>query len=298
MKFEFRGVISAMITPLKNSGREIDEKALRTYCDFLISKGVKGLFICGTTGEGPLMSVEERKRISEIIVDQVKNRAKVIINSGYITTDDTIALIKHSQKIGADAAAVVLPYYYSLDDRSLIDHFIKIARTVPELPFFIYNIPENTINNFVPHILEEIFEKVDNFAGIKTSNADLLQLQEYIDLLHGEIPIYYGNDKLNVPALAMGAAGIISGNASVFPEPFIKLYKNFKEGELEKARQQQAFNYKMATILKDGKYPAVYKKSLELLGINVGNVRPPHRELLPDEVEHLTRSLKELELVN
>ncbi len=292
-----KGVVSAAITPLKNGGNEVDYDALKNYCDFLIEKGIQGLFICGTTGEGPLLSIQEKESIIKVVVKHVNGRVKVVAHSGEITTENSMKLSKIAQKHGADAVAVVLPYFYSLDEEALLEHFVKVANSVPDFPVYIYNIPQNTINNFSPILLEKLLNKVKNIAGIKTSNADLAQLQAYLEKFNGKHTTFVGSDRYAMAGLGAGAQGIVSGNASTFPELFINLYQSIEKGDIKTARKHQLIINKLATILKDGRYPGYYKKALELRGIKVGKVRAPHRELFPDEVEELKRSLEVMTLI-
>jgi len=294
MAFDFKGVVSATITPLTQGGTDVDFDALRRYCDFLVSTGVQGIFICGTTGEGPMLSVEERKAIAKTVVQQVGKRIQVIVHTGDITTRRTVDLSRHAQETGADAVGVVLPYFHPLDEEALVEHFTRVAAAVPGFPVFIYNIPQYTVNNFTPSILAKILERVDNFAGMKTSNPDLFQLQEYVSLLGPGKSLFYGCDRLDLPALAIGASGIISGNASAFPEPFVKLFHAFERGDLKAAREQYAFNCQLAITLKDGRYPAIHKKALEFRGVRGGQVRPPQRELFPEETEELRGALQKM----
>ncbi len=105
----WNGVVSAMVTPLKDGGRSIDTDALKKYCDFLAKREVHGVFCGGTTGEGPLLSLDERKRVVEVTVSQLRGRVKVIIQTGCITTDETVELTNHARDTGADAAGIVLP---------------------------------------------------------------------------------------------------------------------------------------------------------------------------------------------
>lgn len=295
--FSLKGVVPAMITPLKNGGKEVDFDALRKYCEFLVSKGVQGLFVCGTTGEGPLLSIQERKSIAEVAVEQIKHRVKVIIQTGYITTEETILLTKHAQHIGADAAGIVLPYFYYLDEKALLEHFVKVAHAVPEFPLFIYNIPQCAGNDLIPEIVRELLARIDNLAGIKNSNPDLFQLQDYVRLMGKKGSVFVGCDGLDLAGLAIGAQGIVSGNASAFPEPFVSLYRAFEKGDIKMARKQQVLINRLRLILKDGRYPAFYKRSLKLRGIEAGSVRAPQRELSSDEVTELKKSLKELALI-
>lgn len=295
--FFLKGIIVAMITPLNDGGKEVDFGALRKYCEFLIAKGVQGLFVCGTTGEGPLLSIHERQSIAEVVVDQIKGRVKVIVQTGAITTEDTLQLTKHAQQIGADAAGIVLPYFYYFDENALLEHFISISQAVPNYPLFIYNIPQCAGNNLTPRLLTKLLERVDNIAGLKTSNPDLFQLQDFLQLLGEKYSIFVGCDRLGLAGLTMGAQGIVSGNASTFPEPFINLYRAFEKGDINTAREHQVFIDKLARVLKDGRYPAFFKSALELRAIKAGGVRAPHRELLPEEESQLKKFMEDESLI-
>jgi len=293
----WEGVIAAIVTSLKDEGGKIDTEAMRSYCDFIVQKGVQGLFVGGTTGEGPLLSLQERKSIAETVVDQVKGKTRLIIQTGCITTDETIELTRYSRSVGADAAGIVLPYFYHLDDDALFKHFFKIANAVPGFPLFIYNIPQCTCNNLSPRLFEKLLEKIESLVGIKTSNPDIFQIQEYVRVAEDRCSVFVGCDGLILAGLSAGVRGIVSGNASAFPEPFIRIYQAFERGELEKAREYQLFIDKLRNVLGDGRYIASFKKSLGFRGIKVGSVREPNREFSAEETAKLRESLRELGLV-
>ena len=295
---EWKGVVPAVVTPLKDKGGEIDIEAMRSYCDFLVERGIQGLFVVGTTGEGPLLSSDERKLIAETVVDQVKGKVRVIIQSGCITTEETIKLTQHTRDIGADAAGIVLPYYYGLDEEALFRHFARVAEAVPEFPFFIYNIPQCTGNNLSPGLFQKLIKNIDSLVGIKTSNPDIFQLQEYVRLAKDKCSIFVGCDGLILLGLTVGAKGIVSGNASAFPEPFVEIYQAFAKGDLPKARQCQALIDKLRAVAGAGCYIDAFKKALEFRGVRAGCVRAPHRELSAEEVAKLRESLKELKLIS
>ena len=293
----WEGVISAIITPMKDGGEKVDAEAMRSYLDFIVEKGVDGVFVGGTTGEGPLLSLEERKQIAEVAVEKLKGKVKVIVHTGGITTEESIRLTKHSCEIGADAAGIVLPYFYGLDDEAILNHFVRIADAVPEFPLFIYNIPQCTCNNLSPELFERLLERVQTIVGVKTSNPDIFQIQEYVRVAKDRCSVFVGCDGLIFMGLCAGAKGIVSGNASCFPEPFVKIYRAFKGKDLEKARECQLVIDKVRETLGDGRYISSFKKALQLRGVKVGSVRAPHRELSQEEVVRLKESLKALELI-
>ena len=134
MKFRVKGIVPAMATPLKDEGQRVNFQLLDLLCDFLIDKGVTGLFVLGSTGEGVLFSMEERKQIAERVLKHVHGRVPVIVNCGHITTQGAIELAQHAASVGADAASVVFPYYYPLSAEDAMVHFIAVVRSVPEFP--------------------------------------------------------------------------------------------------------------------------------------------------------------------
>lgn len=292
----WKGVISAIVTPLKHGGDNIDPEAIREYCDFIIDKGVHGIFALGTTGEGPLLSVAERKSIAEALVAHVNKRVRVIIQTGSMRAEQTIELTKHSRDIGADAGGIVLPYYFELDDEAIFRHFMRIADAVPDFPLFIYNIPECTGNDLAPNLFKRITDSIETIVGVKTSNPDIFQVQDYIRIAEDRCSIFIGYDGLILAGLSAGVAGVVSGNASAFPEPFVEIYQAFERGEVQKAREYQVFIDKLRNVLGDGGI-ASFKTALGFRGIKVGRVREPNRDLSAEETAKLRESLREMELV-
>jgi len=293
----WEGVFVAMVTPMKKGGKELDLEAMRSYCDFILDKGVQGIFVGGTTGEGPLLSMDERKKLAEVVVDQVKGKTLIIIQTGCITTLETIELTLHAKKIGADAAGVLLPYFYNLDEEAIFEHFVRIADAVPELPLFLYNIPQCTCNNLSCGLFERLLNKIETIVGVKTSNPDIFQIQEFVHISQERCSVFLGHDGLLLAGLSAGAKGIVSGNASCFPEPFVEIYQAFKRGDLEKTRKSQLFIDKLRNALGNGSQIASFKRALDFRGVKVGSVRSPNRELSQEEVLKLRDSLSKLGLV-
>ena len=293
----WEGVITAMVTPLKNNGEEVDIDALKVYCDFLVEKNIDGVFVCGTTGEGPKLKLDERMKISETVVERLKGKIKTIIHTGTIITSDTIKLSKHAWKIGADAVVVVLPYYYHYNDDLLYRYFMEIANVIPEMPLFIYNIPQCAINNLTPDLFKRLIENIPSIVGIKNSNSDIHQDIEFIQIANGKCSLFIGDDGLIVSGLSMGANGLVSGNASVFPEYFVDLYKTFKSGNLIAAREKQHFINKLRNVLAREHDIASFKKALSFRGVNVGNVRKPDQDLSENEANKLKQALIKLGVI-
>lgn len=290
------GVIPAVLTPFTVSG-DVNEKALRNYVDFLIEKGVHGLFPLGTNGSGPLMSVEDRKKVISIVVEQSNKRVPVVVHTGAISTEETIEVTAYAAEVGADAAAVVTPWYFPHDDISLELHFTAVADAVPNLPIYLYNIPGNAKNDLKPKLVRKLAQKHENIKGIKDSSKDLARLQDYIAALGEGYDVVVGTDALVYPALSMGATGVVSAVGNCFPEVMVELYEAYAAGDLEKAKQLQYRANQVRDVLKLGSYITPYYEALKLRGVDVGEVKLPLRPLNETEKEQLKLGLTDLNLL-
>ncbi len=292
-----KGVVVPTITPLKKGSQDrIDQIAVGKLCDFLISKNVHGLFPCGTTGEGFLLSKEARKDLASMVVEKVEGRAAVVIQTGCIDTKSTIELTRHARDIGADGAAVVTPYYYGHKFGELKEHFVSVARSVPELPIYLYAIPDCANNDITARLLAEVIDETDNIAGIKYTHFDLTRVFEYCKYLGENRAFLIGNDRLIYPSLALGASGCVSSTANYFPEPFVRLYNAFLNGDHLAAKKQQDLIAKTISALENVAGIACCKTALQFRGINVGDVIPPLNSLDKEEKLALCRQLKDLGL--
>jgi 4-hydroxy-tetrahydrodipicolinate synthase len=290
---KFQGIFTALVTPFNSEG-EVNRKSLREVTRFQIEKGVNGLFVCGTAGEGPLMSVKQRKIVAETVVGEVSNRVTVIIHVGTTNTNEAVELAKHAEDIVADAVGAVSPYYYKPDLDSLFNHYRIISESV-EIPVFIYNIPQMTGFNLTPRIVAKICE-LPNVIGIKDSSNNLIQIREIIETAPKKIVVINGSDNLTFAAFIVGADGLISGTANVDPELFVELYKAYKSGDYSRALKIQEGINKLVRVLENFPFIASYKSALELRGIRAGLPKSPLRPLRPDEVEELKKNLKALNL--
>ncbi len=296
MALDIRGVICPIVTPFDDQGR-IDLASVRRLVDFLLSHRIAGLMVGGTTGEGMLLSLEERKALCEAVVEHVAGRVPVIAHTGCISTAETIELTRHAQSVGATAASMIVPYFFSLDDDALFHHFTAVASAVPDYPLFLYTFPGNAKNDISAPLFTRLLQAAPNIVGIKSSNPSLIRLQEYIEAGGDRVAVLCGVDGLMLPALTLGAKGQVSGNANVFPEVFCDLYEAFNAGDLAKARSLQRLINQIRAVFRDGITPAYFKAGLELRGISVGHVRPPMPELKPEERQAVEEHLRTLGLI-
>jgi dihydrodipicolinate synthase/N-acetylneuraminate lyase len=204
--------LAAALTPLRDDGAAVDAAAVEPYVDFLRSHGVDGILALGTTGEGILLTVGERRTMVEAYVG---GALPVIVHCGAQTTADTVELARHAAKAGAAGVAVIGPPYFTFDEESLLAHFAAAARACAPVPFYVYEL-ERASGYAVPvSVVERLRELVPNVAGMKVSDAPFAKVAPY--LLEG-LEVYIGAEALIGEGLAAGAAGTVSGLASAFPE--------------------------------------------------------------------------------
>ena len=204
--------IAAALTPFTNGGGELDEAAFEPYLDYLQRGGVDGVLALGTTGEGILLSLAERKSaISRFAAGPLA----VLAHCGAQSTADTVALAEHSAGAGVAGVAVIAPPYFQLDDEALLAHFAAAARACAPLPFYVYELEKASGYAIPVHVVERLRETVDNVAGMKVSDAPFAKVQPY--MLDG-LEVFIGAEALIGQGLDAGAAGAVSGLASAFPE--------------------------------------------------------------------------------
>ena len=209
-----KGALAAALTPLKEDGASLDEDAFVPYLDFLAEGGLDGILALGTTGEGILLSVEERKRATELFVGAAAGRLQVAAHCGAQSTADTIALVEHAAAAGVEAVAVIGPPYFRLDDEALYEHFRLAATACAPTPFYLYEF-EATSGYPIPlGVVERLRVAAPNLAGLKVSDSPFEKVRPY--LIEG-LDVFVGAEALLAAGLEAGAAGAVSGLAAAFP---------------------------------------------------------------------------------
>jgi len=284
--FSLQGVIVPLVTPFDDQN-QIDFPAFRQVVDFVVGKGVHAVMIGGTTGEGMLLSLDERKVLVEAAVQQVNSRIPVIAHTGCIDTRSTVELSRHAGQAGANIVSVIVPYFFTLSDEQLYTHFLTVAEAIPTTPLLLYVFPGNTKNDISPALLDRLLRAAPNIVGIKSSNDDLVKFQDYIHTGGEGFTACLGVDELMLGGLAFGSHAQISGNANSFPEPFIQLFEAFRAGDIHRAQQLQQVVNSIVRIHRAGRTTAFFKATLQLRGVPGGRVRPPMCELSPVELEEV-----------
>jgi dihydrodipicolinate synthase/N-acetylneuraminate lyase len=210
-----KGALAAALTPLRDAGEALDEAGVGPYVDFLAAGGVDGLLALGTTGEGFLLPVEQRRRAAQLFVEAAAGRLQVAVHCGAQSTWDTVELAAHAADIGADAVAVMAPPYFPLDDDELLAHLAAAARAAAPTPFYVYEFAARSGYAVPIAVLEQLRESAPNFRGLKVSDTPWERFAPY--LLEG-LDVFVGPEALIPQGLAAGAAGAVSALASAFPE--------------------------------------------------------------------------------
>lgn len=287
-----KGVIPAILTPF-DEDYEIDEKAFEELCDYLIDKKVGGLFVAGTTGEGPLLSLEERDRLFKIAVRVSKSRVPIIAHVGSISFRETVTLIKSAVEAKVDAVAIVSPYYYRLDEKAIEEYYLRLLDKTDGLPVFLYNIPGLTNNSITPDLVQKLFNQ-GKINGVKDSSGNITVIKSFIDI-SPEFQVVSGTDELFLLALTLGAVGAVSSTSNVFPEIFNNIYNAFINKNLDLAVENQRKLNELCKVFQYGRFISSYKYALSLRGVNISSrVRSPQRELTKEEKDIIEESIKNL----
>ncbi len=291
-----RGVIVPLITPYDKHDR-LDRAGIVALVDFLVERGVHGLFPGGTTGEGPLLNLDERRALAEAVVEAAAERVPVVVHTGAITTADSIALTRHAQAIGAQAAALIPPFYYRYSDQALLDHVCRVAQAVPEFPIYLYNNPGVTGYRLSRAWVEQVLACCPNVVGIKDSSGDLELLGPGLAWRDGHFNTAGGSDALFLAVLALGVDACVSGNANVVPELTVALYRAMEAGDLATARTLQQRLDRVRLLLGDGRDLSLFKGILARRGIPVSpRVRPPLSTVSAEVIDRCWQALQTLDL--
>jgi 4-hydroxy-tetrahydrodipicolinate synthase len=267
-----RGCYVAIVTPFNENGT-VNEKALRSHIDFLISKGVAGIVPCGTTGESATLSWEEHNRVVDVALEQAKGRIQVISGAGSNNTAESLAAARHALEKGSDAILCITPYYNRPTQEGLYQHFKTIASQV-NIPIVVYNVPSRTGVNLLPETLERLCE-FKNIIAVKEASGNILQISEIHRRCGDRLAILSGDDALTLPILACGGKGVISVVANIAPEKLIAMVNAFFEHDMQTALSFHETLMPLSQAMFIETNPIPVKTAMNLLGMNAGPLRLP-----------------------
>lgn len=243
-----KGALAAAVTPLRDEGDALDEAAFGPYVAYLAAGGLDGILALGTTGEGILLTADERRRAAALFIEAAGDGFDVAVHCGAQTTAETVALAAHAAEIGADAVAVIGPPYYALDEEALVRHFAAAAESCAPLPFYLYEFRARAGYSIPPEAIDRLRELAPNLAGLKVSNQPFEQVEPY--LVEG-LDVFVGAESLVLQGLERGAAGAVSGLAAAFPELVARLVheRSGDVGEVRAALERFPFQAALKIVL-------------------------------------------------
>lgn len=286
------GLIAACFTPFFEDG-SINYDMIPELVDKLYNDGVTGLFVCGSNGEGPNMTTEERMRVSEAFVKASAKKLLIVVHVGHSSIADAKILAAHAAEIGADAVSSVAAFYFKpINVQNLADCMAEIASAAPDLPFYYYHIPHLTgVGMDMIEFLKIAESKIPNLAGIKYTASTIHEFQACLNYENGRFEILFGLDELLLPALAVGAKAAI-GSTYTFAAPiYLKTIELFNSGKIAEARANHAWIVEVIRILV--KYPPIpgQKAIMKMLGWDLGPARLPLTTLSRQAYEQFQKEL-------
>lgn len=267
----FEGSYAALVTPFDGQGH-INADALGRLIERNLERGIRGFYVSGSTGESFLLSMEERKYLTEAVTEAVDGRGDVIVNVGMFATEHGITLAEHAQSCGVDAISSVPPFYFPFQIGEYMQYYYDLADAV-DVPVIVYNIPALSGVKFSTEELSGLlsYEKI---AGIKHTSFDLFQLEQLVSS-HPDKTVFIGYDEIYLSALSAGARAGIGSTYNIMPEKFVRMNELFSEGRMEEALQVQSeVNNVVAALGRVGIFKGI-KEILRMQGIDCGVCRRP-----------------------
>lgn len=284
-----KGVIPALITPF-DEHEEFDENRMRKLVNHLIERGMDGLYLTGSTGEGFLMTPEERKKVVEVVIDEVHGRIPVIVHVGAISTKISIDLAKHAYVTGADAISSVPPFYWKFKEENIYKYYEAVSMSTP-LPMIVYNVPLAGLLGF-DFICR--LAKIPNVKGVKYTACTHQDIYKCKDKISQDFMVYSGADEMAVSGIINEADGIIGSFYSMMPDVFKDIYHKVKSGDIAGAQKKQKIAVDIIEASLKYDYYAVIKESLRWMGVDAGYVRAPFMNLSEEEIKKVKQSFKEI----
>ncbi len=286
---EIKGIIAAMQTAMHEDG-SINEKELRRQIDRQIEAGVDAVFCLGTNGEFYIMSMEEKIRVMEIFVDQVKGRVPVYAGTGCISTEETVSLSKKAEEIGVDVISIITPYFAAISQEELYQHYA--AAKAVSLPVVMYNIPARTGAALAPSTVGRLAKDFPNIAGVKDSSGNFNNILQYIQATEGmDFAVLSGNDALILWTLLAGGKGGITAIANILPTIMVSIYQYYLKGDLDNAKKAQNSISKIRDCFKYGNPNSIVKCATNLIGQPVGPCRKPFGLLSEEAVKGIQETI-------
>jgi 4-hydroxy-tetrahydrodipicolinate synthase len=295
MRTPWTGVGTALVTPFTLSG-ELDDAAVRRLGRRQIDAGIHFLVPCGTTGENPTLTLDERVRIVEILVDEARGQVPILAGAGGNHTKEVIELAREMKKAGAGGLLSVTPYYNKPTPDGLYEHFRAIAGSTP-LPIIVYNVPGRTgVNIDVPTLAR--LAAIPNIVGVKEASGNMTQMCEVCRAVPSDFIVLSGDDALTLPLMAVGGRGIISVASNQIPAEMVQMVEAAERGDFAEARDVHARSLPLMQINFVEASPGPVKAAMAAMGLLEEVYRLPMVPPRPESRDRILHVLKDLKLVS
>jgi 4-hydroxy-tetrahydrodipicolinate synthase len=289
----FEGIFTAIVTPFKNG--VIDQKAYERLVEEQIKAGVHGIVPCGTTGESPTLSKDEKKTLISLTVKIVKGRVQVIAGTGSNCTRTSVEMTSWAKKAGADGALAVVPYYNKPTQKGLYLHYKEVASV--GIPIVVYNVPSRTITSITPETLGRLSSELRDIVAIKEATGDMELDKKFLELTKGKVDLLSGDDGTFFDFMKIGGKGCISVVSNVVPKEMIEIYNLCMKKDVDKAG---ALNKKLEPLIKAlfiESNPIPVKHALHLMGKIGAELRLPLSSMEENNLAKLKTVLKDMGLI-
>jgi 4-hydroxy-tetrahydrodipicolinate synthase len=294
MRANWTGVGTALVTPF-TAGGELDEHAVRRLGRRQIDAGIHFLVPCGTTGENPTLTLAERVRMVEILVDEAHGRTPILAGAGGYNTSEVVHLAEAMSRAGASGLLSVTPYYNKPTQEGLYQHFKAIAEST-SLPIFIYNVPGRTSVNVEPSTVARLAD-IPNIVGIKEASGNVGQVCDLLQIVPSDFIVLSGDDALTLPMMAVGARGVISVASNEIPSEMVRMVEAAERGDFQAARAVHARIMPLMQVNFVEANPVPVKAAMAAMGLLEEVYRLPMCGPKPESRARILKVLKSLELL-
>lgn len=297
MKPVFTGSGVALVTPFSEDNK-IDYDVFEKLIEFQIANNTDAIIVCGTTGEGSTLTVDERLSLFRFAAEKIRGRVPLICGTGSNSTSFSLEVAKEAEKCGADAHLMVTPYYNKTSQNGIIKHYFYLADRL-EKPVIVYNVPSRTGMNITPETYKELSYH-ENISAVKEADTNIVKLEKSIFLCDGKLDFYVGNDDMIASSCAVGCKGVISVLANILPSFTHKMAYEGVFGDFKLALRMQNSVMELAQKLFCDVNPIPVKEAMHQLGICSNKLRLPlcetsfsNKEIISDIIEKHYELIKE-----
>jgi len=290
----FGRVLTAMVTPFNND-KSINWQQVKDLAEYLVDNGSDGLVVCGTTGESPTLTHDEKLKLFQVVLETVGDRAKVIAGTGSNNTRASIQLSQEAENLGVHGVMLVVPYYNKPPQEALYRHFRDIAGQV-DLPVMLYNVPSRTGSNLLPDTVARL-ALLENIVALKEAAGNMDQVSILKTKLPGDFAVYGGDDSLTLPMLSLGCRGVVSVASHLVGRELQEMITAFTAGDVFKADSIHRRLFPLFKALFITTNPVPVKAALNFKGMQVGGPRPPLIEANSQEQKIIKEAMVALGLI-